>query len=73
MGLPKCEGFDAIWVVINRLTEMPHVIPCHTTIDALGLAELFLWEVLRLHGLPLTIVSDRGPQFASAFWKQISS
>jgi hypothetical protein len=52
---------------------MRHFIPCHTTIDAVGLAKLFLREVVHLHGLPRTIVSDRGPQFASTFWGQICS
>jgi len=41
--------------------------------EALGLVELFLREVVRLHGLPPTIVSDRGPQFASTFWQQMCS
>jgi hypothetical protein len=50
---------------------MRHFIPCHTTIDAVGLAKLFLREVVRLHGLPATIVLDQGPQFASTFWGQI--
>jgi len=72
-GLPECETFDAIWVVVDRLSKMRHFIPFHTTIDALGVAELFLREVVRLHGLPLTIVSDRGPQFASTFCQQIGS
>ena len=67
VGLPECEGFDAIWVVVDRLSKMRHFIPCHTTIDALGFAELLLREVVRLHGFLLTIVSDRGPQFASTF------
>jgi len=69
--LPECEGFDAIWVVVDRLLKMRHFIPCHTTIDAVGMAKLFLREIVRLHGLPATIVSDRGPQFASTFWGQV--
>jgi len=73
VGLPECEGFQAVWVVVDRLSKMRHFVPCHTTIDALGLAKLFLWEVIRLHGLPNTIVSDWGPQFASTFWGQICS
>jgi len=73
VGLPECEGFHAIWVVVDRLSKMRHFIPCHTTLDALVLAELFLKEVVRFDGLPLTIVSDRGPQCASILWQQICS
>jgi hypothetical protein len=71
MGLPSSDGFDAIWVVIDRLTKLRHFAPCSTAIDAEGLAELFLANIFRLHGLPDTIVSDRGPQFASRFWKHL--
>jgi hypothetical protein len=67
-GLPKSNGFDTIWVVVDRLTKARHLVPCHLTVDAPGLADLFLQHVFRLHGLPLTIVSDRGPQFAADFW-----
>jgi transposase InsO family protein len=70
-GLPECEGYDAIWVVVDRLSKMRHFVPCHTTIDARGLAEIFLKEVVRLHGLPKTITSDRGPLCAAVFWKRI--
>ena len=73
VGLPQCEGFDAVWVVVDRLSKMQHFIPCHTMIDAVELAKLFLREVVPLHGLPRTIVSNRGPQFASTFWRQICS
>jgi len=47
---------------------MGYFIPCHTTIDAIELAKLFLREVVRLQGLPSTIVSDHGPQLASTIW-----
>jgi hypothetical protein len=71
MGLPECEGYNAIWVVVDRLSKMRHFVPCHTTIDARGLAEMFLKEVVRLPGLPQTIISDTGPQFAAVFWNRI--
>jgi hypothetical protein len=58
VGLPECDGFDAVWVVVDRLSEMRHFIHCHTTIDAVGLAKLLLREVVRLYGLPKTIISD---------------
>jgi len=73
VGLSKCKGFDAVWVVVDRLSKMRHFNPCHTTIDAVWLAKLFLREVIRLHGFPKTIVSDWGPQFPSTFWGQICS
>jgi len=53
--------------------EMRHCIPCHTRIDPLGVAELFLQEVLYLHGLLLTIISDLGPQFEATFWQKMCS
>ena len=65
--------FDAIWVVVDRLYKMRHFIPCHTTIDAFEMAKLFVLEIVHRHGLPATIVSDRGPQFAATFWGQICS
>jgi len=73
VGLPVCEGFDAIRVVVDRVSKMRHFFPCHTTIDAIEMAKLLLREIARLHGLPATIVLDRGPQFASTFWAQIAS
>jgi transposase InsO family protein len=68
VGLPESDGFDAIWVVVDRLTKQRHFAPCTTTIDATGLADLFLNNVFKLHGLPNSIISDRGTQFASDFW-----
>ena len=68
VGLPPSEGYDSIWVVVDRLTKQRHLVPCHSTIGAEGLADLFIQHVWRLHGLPTSIVSDRGPQFASRFW-----
>ena len=73
VGLPEYEGFDAVWVVVDTLSKMRRFIPCHTTIDAVGLAKLFLREVVLLHGLPRTIISDQGSRFALPFWGQICS
>jgi transposase InsO family protein len=73
VGLPECEWFDAVWVVVARLSKMLRFIPCHTKIDGVGLARPFLREVVRLHGVPKTIVSDRGRHFASTFSGKISS
>jgi transposase InsO family protein len=70
-GLPDCEGFDAILVVVDRLTKMRHFSACQTDCSAEDLADLFLRDIFRLHGLSEVMVSDRGPQFASRFWARI--
>ena len=72
-GLPWSNGNDAIWVVVDRLTKTRHFIPCRTTTNATDLANLFLHHVWKHHGLPLDIISDRGPQFANDFWRQLCS
>jgi len=71
MGLPRSKDHDAIWVVVDQLTKQRHLVPCSTTLDARDLADLFFQHVFRLHGLLRTITSDRGPQFASAFWHRL--
>ena len=48
VGLPESGGFDAIWVVVDRLTKQRHFVPCRSDIDAAGLADLFLLHVFRL-------------------------
>ena len=70
-GLPPSKQFDAICVVVDQLTKQRHLIPCKTTITAEELAQLFCDWVFHYHGLPKSIVSDRGPQFASRFWKHL--
>ena len=72
-GLPASgwQRFNTIWVVVDRLTKARHLVPCHSSVDASDLADLFVKHVFRLHGLPRTIVSDRGPQFAAAFWQRL--
>jgi transposase InsO family protein len=70
-SLPKDKhGYDAIFVVVDRLSKRAISIPCHKTTDAKEMARLFLIYVYRYKGAPLTIVSDRGGQFISAFWKE---
>ena len=68
-GLPLADGYDSICVIVDRFSKQRHLCPCNATIDAPGFAELFIKEVFRLHGLPRTVTSDRGPQFVAAFWK----
>ena len=72
VGLPESQGYDAILNVNDRLTGMRHLIPCTKETGSEDLAWLYLKEVFRLHGLPLSIISDRGPQFISEFWKALT-
>ena len=62
--LPTSQsGYDCILVVVDRLSKMAHFLPCTTDIDAGGVADLFVSRIWSLHGLPKTIVTDRGTQF----------
>ena len=72
--LPKSRnGNDAIVVFIDKLTKMVHYAATKTTVDAVELAKLFICNVVRLHGVPESIVSDRDTRFTSNFWKSLWS
>ncbi|QRV91922.1 Transposon Tf2-12 polyprotein [Ceratobasidium sp. AG-Ba] len=70
-GLPESEGFDAILTVVDRMSRMVHFIPTTSKATAVDVANLFVTYVWKLHGLPSKTISDRGPQFNSAFLKQL--
>ena len=69
MPLPESTGFDAVLVVVDRLTKMAHFVPTTSTVDAEGMAKLVLGHIVKLHGLPEDIVSDRGSVFTSRVWE----
>ena len=72
VGLPKTLGKnDSIWVIVDRLTKSAHFIPIKITYNAQKLAKLYISEIVRLHGVPLSIISDRGTQFTSKFWRTL--
>jgi hypothetical protein len=68
--LPSSSGFDCILVVKCRLTKMAHFIPVLKTATSEDTANSFIRDIFRLHGFPLSIVSDRDPKFTSRFWKR---
>jgi len=69
MGLPRSkEGNDSVWLIIHRLTKSAHFIPV-TKDDAAKLADLYVKVIVKLHGIPRTIVSDRDERFTSNAWK----
>ena len=69
--LPTSDGFDVILVCTDLYSKQIHAIPCLTSIDAEGMADLYYQEVFRLHGLPAYFVSDRGPQFAATLMRKL--
>ncbi|KAG8499137.1 hypothetical protein CXB51_005567 [Gossypium anomalum] len=60
-----------VWVVIDKLTKSAHFIPVHMDYSLDKLTELYISEIVRLHGVPLSIISDRDPRFTSRFWKKL--
>jgi hypothetical protein len=74
VGLPNTsQKHDSIWVIIDRLTKVAHFLLVHTTYTAKKYAEVYLDQIIRLHGVPKTIISDRGAQFVACFWEQLQS
>jgi hypothetical protein len=71
IGLPRAQGKDCIFVVVDRLTKFSHFFPIATDFSATQVAELFFREVVKLHGLPKTIITDRDIRFIITFWKEL--
>ena len=69
LGHRVAKGFDSIWVIVDRLTKTAHFLPVRMTYTATQYARLYLDRIVPMHGVPISIVSDRGMQFTSRFWR----
>ena len=72
VGLPPTQkGFDLIWVIVERLTKSAHFIPVSNRYRPHEYAALYVTHIVRLHGVPRTIVSNRVSQFTARFWEHL--
>jgi len=65
------KKFDAVWVIVDRRTKSAHFIPVAVSYSSEMLAEIYIREIVRLHGVPVSIITDRGTHFTSQFWRAI--
>jgi hypothetical protein len=74
IGLPQTRtGHDAMWVIVDLLTKTTHFIPIEVKNSLEKLTKLYVKEIVRLHGVPESIVPDRDPRFTSRFWKSLQA
>ena len=72
VGLPLTgKKHDSVWVVVDGLTKSAHFLPVRTDYSLDKLAELYIKEIVRLHGILVSIISDRDPRFTSRFWGKL--
>ena len=72
IGLPHSkDGYDSIWQIVDKLTKSAHFLPVKATYPVTKLAKLYVKHIVCLHGVPVSIVSDRVSVFTSQFWQQL--
>ena len=68
--LPRTlQGHDAVWVIVDRPTQLAHFLAVRMTFTLERFYRLYIREIVRLHGVPVSIVSDKDPSFTTHFWK----
>ena len=71
-GLPRSsKGYDSIWVIVDRMTKSTYFLPVKTIDPVKKLAKLYLKEIIRFHGVPVSIVLDQDARFTSMFWEEL--
>jgi hypothetical protein len=70
-GLPKSNGHDVILVVLDKLTKYGHFLPLKHPFIALTIAQLFMDNIYKLHGLPHCVIFDQEKIFMSALWQEL--
>ena len=70
-GLPEVEGYNALAVMVDRFTKQVHISPTTDTVTAEGLADIYIKDEFKLHGIPRQVISDRGPQFAAKYMRHL--
>ena len=71
-GFPRtARGHNAVWVIVDRLTKSAHFLGMKTTDTTETLSQLYIREIVRLHGISLSIVSDRDSRFVARFWQSL--
>ena len=70
-GLPKSQGFEVILVMVDRLTKYVHFVPVSHPYITAKIASLYMQHIFKLHGMPISMVSDRDATFTSLFWTEL--
>ena len=72
-GLPRTsQGLDTVWVIVDKLTKSTHFLPIRINYSMERLAQVYIQEIVKLHEVPESIVSDRDLKFQSRFWRSLS-
>ena len=74
VGLPRSQqNHDAIWVIVDQLIKSVHFIAYNITYTVEKMSRIYIQRIVRLHGIPVTIVSDRDSRFMAEFWKSLQT